>query len=94
MLGGPPGWLDEQDEEDDEEEDEEENAPSTLVNHPVVVLLHGRLGHIGLDGRGSVCGGALEPLEAAALSLVALEVGGLAGDDNVRVLLERGDLSV
>ena len=78
-----------------EEEDEEENAPSTLVNHPVVVLLHGRLGHIGLDGRGSVCGGALEPLEAAALGLVALEVARpISADDDVGVLLERGDLAV
>ena len=78
-----------------EEEDEEENAPSTLVNHPVVVLLHGRLGHIGLDGRGSVCGGALEPLEAAALSLVALEVARTGAiDDDVGVRLKGGNLAV
>ena len=61
----------------EEEEDEEEHAPSALVDHPVVVLLHGRAGHIGRDGLGGGGVGALEALETAALGLVALEVGGL-----------------
>ena len=78
-----------------EEEDKEEHAPSTLVNHPVVVLLHGRLGHIWLDRGRSGGRGALEPLEAAALSLVALEVARTGAiDDDVGVLLEGGNLSV
>ena len=78
-----------------EEEDEEEHAPSALVDHPVVVLLHRRAGHIGRDGLGGGGVGALEALETAALGLVALEVGGLVRiDDDVGVLLERGDLAV
>ncbi len=83
------------DETVEEEEDEEEHAASSLVNHPVVVLLHHRLRDIGRDGPGGGGVGALEALETAALCLVALEVAGLVGiEDNVRVLLERGDLSV
>lgn len=83
------------DETVEEDEEEEEHAASSLVNHPVVVLLHHRLRDIGRDGPGGGGVGALEALEPAALCLVALEVAGLVGiDNNVRVLLERGDLSV
>lgn len=83
------------DEHVEEDEGEEEHAPSTLVDHPVVELLHGRAGHEGGDRARGGGGGALEALEAAALGLVALEVGGLVAiDDDVGVLLERGDLAV
>ena len=54
----------------EKKEDEKEHAPSTLVDHPVVVLLHRRAGDIGRDGLGGGGVGALEPLEAAALGLV------------------------
>ena len=78
-----------------EEEGEEEEAATTFVDHPVPVLLHGRAGHVGAHGGRVVSVGALEALKAAALGLVALEVGGLVRiDDDVGVLLERGDLAV
>ena len=83
------------DEHVEEDEDEEEHAPSTLVNHPVVELLHGRAGDEGRDRARSGGGGALEALETATLRLVALKVGWLGAiDDDVGVLLEGGNLSV
>ena len=83
------------DKEGEEDEDEEEHATSTLVDHPVPVLVHERLWHIGRDG-GRGCGvGALKALEPAPLGLVALEVARtISADDDVGVLLERGDLAV
>ena len=79
----------------EEEEDEEEHAPSTLVNHPVVEFLRHRGGHERRDGLGRGGCGALKTLKTATLGLVALEVGGLGAiDDDVGVLLERGDLAV
>ncbi len=79
----------------EEHEDEEEQATSTLVNHPVVVLLQHGARHIRRDRLGGSRVAALEALEAAALGLVALEVGGLVAiEDDVGVLLDRGDLAV
>ena len=83
------------DEDVQEQEDEEEDTATALVDHPVADLLRHRARHVGRDGLGGGGVGALEPLEAAALGLVALEVARtISADDDVGVLLERGDLAV